>query len=247
VKAPESAPVKPEHATPEGHGTKASPAKAVAVDLTKVKPAEIKLAGNTHKLTLKRVGNKITVWLCSPPPCAELIARAEQVLERLGRKHPAYAQLEALIDDARINASWIDADPALSSAEAELTRMRNELDSIIQAHPDVGNVAGEVADAAHAPPADPAAPHEDTGPITDKRGAKPPKGGEPLQDAPISQRKKPSVETWNKWLERNLANEKERDAFRQWLKNEHEGLQVHEHIFTEEEFIEVVRRFRAEQ
>ena len=247
VEVPEKAPAKSEHPAPESKGTKTAPVKAAALDLTKVKPGEIKLAGNTHKLTLKRVGNKITVWLCSPPPCAELIARAEQVLEKVSRKHPAYAQLEALIDDARINATWIDADPALASAEAELERMRNELDSIIKAHPDIGDTAGEIAEAAHEPAADPAAPHEDTGPVTDKRGAKPPRGEEPVQDAPISQRRKPSVETWNKWLQRNLANEKERDAFRQWLKNEHEGLQVHEHIFTEEEFIEVVRRFRAEQ
>jgi hypothetical protein len=246
VKAPESTPVKTEPAAPESDGTKASSAIGAA-DLSKVKPAEIELGGNAHKLTLKRVGNKITVWLCSPPPCAELITRAEEMLTRLSRKHPARAQLEALMDDVRINASWIDADPALASAEAELTRMRNELETIVKEHPDVGNVAGEVADGAHAEPGGPVARPEDEGPTTDKRGAKQPKGAEPQQDAPISQRQKPSIDTWNKWLEKNLANDKERDAFRQWLKNEHKGLQVHEHILTEEEFIEVVREFRAGQ
>jgi hypothetical protein len=246
VKATERPPVKSEAKPPEAHGTKTSPAKAATADLSKVKPAEIKLGSKTHKLILKRVARKITVWLCSPPPCAELIIRAEEILAKLGRKHPARAELEALINDVKINASWIDADPALEHAVAELTRMQGELEAIVKAHPDVGNVVGEVADAAHTP-ADPVAHPAEEGPVTDKREAKQGKGGEPQQDAPISQRRKPSISTWNKWLEKHLPIEKERDAFRQWLKNSHKGMTAHEHIFTEQDFIDAVAGFRAER
>jgi hypothetical protein len=129
-------------------------AKTVASGLDKLK-TPIKLAGENHTLLIKRVGNKLRVWLCSPPPCAELALKAEAMLKKLPAKHPARGELSKLINEIHAD-SWIDDALELEDAQKRLDELKQALIDIEARHPGAINPDVEITPttAEHAPQSD---------------------------------------------------------------------------------------------
>lgn len=146
----------------------------------------VKLAGKTHALSLKRVGNQIRVWLCSNG-CGELIAKAEAMMAKLPAKSAARGELQKFINQVRKEATWIDELPGDVQAEKQLAEFKETLEGIDKRHP------GAVDPDVHVAPAAPA-PAEAHAPVPDDAGAAAAEAAhvEPADlDPPGTQYKKP--------------------------------------------------------
>ncbi len=115
----------------------------------------IKIAGEHHLLTLKRIGRQIRIWMCSGA-CGELIAKAEAMLAKLPAKHAARSELQAFINEAG-HSTWIDDLPDPSVAQEILDDLGKKLEAIEGRHP--GVVDADIAVPAEPEPV-PAQAHE---------------------------------------------------------------------------------------
>jgi hypothetical protein len=113
----------------------ATGAKALATELEQV-TQPTRLAGKQHALSLKRVGGRISAWLCSDG-CGELIEKAEAMLARLPETSAARAELSKFIDQVRKEASCIDKVPSAAEAEQELATLERRLEAIDAHYPHV--------------------------------------------------------------------------------------------------------------
>jgi hypothetical protein len=90
----------------------------------------VQLAGKSHALSLKRVGDQLQVWLCSNG-CGELIAKLEAMIGRLPADHAARTELESLLQRVPREATQIDQDV--------MQKLASDLEDIQSRHPGVVN------------------------------------------------------------------------------------------------------------
>jgi hypothetical protein len=110
----------------------AKPFEELAGELERIKQPT-QLAGKKHTLSIRRVGKKLTVWLCSNG-CGDLIAKAEAMMDRLPAKHPARGELKAFIKKVETEATWIDVVPTEAQAQEKLGELQKDLEAIQQRH-----------------------------------------------------------------------------------------------------------------
>ena len=114
------------------------------------------LAGETHDLFLARIGDRVVVILCSGN-CGELIAKAERMVARLPKEHPAAGKLDAYLRRAR-SEQRMARETRREAVETELKQLRDALEQIEREHPDAVLPNIEVAPAGTTPAAPALAP-----------------------------------------------------------------------------------------
>jgi hypothetical protein len=126
--------------------------------------------GGTHKLTIKRIGKRLIVSLCSNG-CGDVIAKAQAMLAKLPEGHAAREKLENLIKEAQSVETTINAATTnVSKAEKQVEKLQSTLEKIKAQHPDVVDPDIHVSPSATAP----AIPASQQSP---KAPTKPTKGG----------------------------------------------------------------------
>jgi hypothetical protein len=108
--------------------------KSAAAELENIKRTT-RLAGKPHTLTFKRIGNRLTAWLCSNG-CGELVAKARAMISRLPKKDPARGDLWRFINKVEKEATWIDVAPEAERAQQKLEELRKGLEEIQARYPD---------------------------------------------------------------------------------------------------------------
>jgi hypothetical protein len=206
---------------------------ALAVKLEQLTPQSVQLAGKSHALSLRRVGNQLKVWLCSNG-CGELIAKLEGMIGKLPA-NKARAELESLLENVRTKATWIDIYPTGAEAQQELQKLRKALEDIESRHPGVVNPDIPVAPAAPAktptakPKDAPAADFDDlepTGPLKPKKPR--PRSDEDLASKASMAENFAKRELENSaWLRRRLPNDDHRRRFMKYLQEGHFGEHGH--------------------
>ena len=94
-----------------------------------VEPQSMQLAGESHSLSIKRVGNELKLSLCSEE-CGELIAKAQAMLENLPEKERgARAALKNFIKKAERTEKYI-GDLSKEDIEIEIDLLRDDLKKI---------------------------------------------------------------------------------------------------------------------
>jgi hypothetical protein len=168
----------------KGAAAAAKPVAEVSSRLARV-GQEVRLAGKSHVLLIKRVGRQLRVWLCSNS-CGELIAKAEAMLKRLPAKHAARGELQKFINKAGAQI-WIDAEPGLAEAQNILKELGTELEGIAHRHPDA--VLPDIPVAPMAEPAPAPAPEPEVAPAAPE----PPRVEPAALDPPDTVYKQPTV------------------------------------------------------
>jgi Domain of unknown function (DUF4157) len=108
------------------------------------------LAGETHDMFLARIGDRVVVILCSGN-CGELVAKAERMVARLPKEHPAAGKLEAYLRRARRGEQRMARETRREAVETELKQLRDALEQIEREHPDAVLPNIEVAPAGTTP------------------------------------------------------------------------------------------------
>jgi hypothetical protein len=98
---------------------------------------DVHLVGETetHALSIRRAGDRLHIQLCSKN-CGDLIEKAEAMLARLPKRHPARWQLRKFINQARKAATWINELPPLEETKKALAELEQSLEKIQREHPD---------------------------------------------------------------------------------------------------------------
>jgi hypothetical protein len=145
VAGPEAAPrqAEPQDALREAAARRPGP--AAADSLTSVSEP-MTLAGKPHKLWIRRVGERFVLTLCSPPPCAELIARCKELLRG---KLTAMSRTE--VEMVLQRATWLEKELGklnVANVGRELKVLTRRLEGVAAA--DSAGVAQVIEGEAHA-------------------------------------------------------------------------------------------------
>jgi len=207
---------------------------ALAVKLEQVREP-VRLAGKTHTLSIKRVGNQLRVWLCSNG-CGALIDKLEAMIKRLPEGTTARAELEGLLKEVQGEAAWIDVFPTGPEAKQKLEELGKAAEDIEGRHPGTVNPDIPVAptSAATAPEAASFEDVEPTGPLKPKEGRVRSIEDLPTKTSVAENFAKAELEN-SAWLKEQVPSADHRRLFMRWLLEGH-NIGPHPHVtpYTQE-------------
>ena len=205
---------------------KAEPALAVKLEQVR---EPVRLAGKTHTLSIKRVGNQLRVWLCSNG-CGTLIDKLEAMIKRLPEGTTARAELEGLLEQVQDEAAWIDFIPTDPDAKQRLKELGKAAEDIEERHPGAVNPDIPVAptSAATAPEAASFEDVEPTGPLKPKEPRVRSIEDLPSKTSVAENFAKAELEN-SAWLKEQVPSADHRRLFMQWLLEGH-NIGPHGHV-----------------